>query len=344
MIILQQKPGRITFINNEAYLFFSGYSYLGLGCNETFLQLVKEGMDLYGVVYPSSRISNTPLDLFERFETKLASHTKTEAAASFSSGFLAARTAVETVSTEMNVYSLAHTHPASAALPVVKPIEAHSWEQFLELREKENEFNFAIAADSIYPTPGHINDFDFLQSTPPYFKITLVLDDSHGIGWMGTEGQGILSKLQLPNHVELLLNFSLSKSYHINAGAVCGSKKWISKLKQHVNYTSSTPVMPALAHTWLNASSIFQSQRIKLHKNIEYLQNLISDFKFASNESTPVFTVNRKGIAPYLLQNRVIISSFGYPHPENDPVNRIVVNALHETEDLEKITGLLKKF
>jgi hypothetical protein len=59
-----------------------------------------------------------------------------------------------------------------------------------------------------------------------------------------------------------------------------------------------------------------------------------------TNEGTPVFVAAKKGIAPYLLQNKVIISSFGYPHPESDPVNRIVLNALHTKSDLEKLVLL----
>ena len=128
MITLSQLPGRTTIINKEEYLFFSGYSYLGLGVNEAFINLIKEGIDLYGVVYPSSRISNTPLDLYAAFETKLAQFTSSQAAACFSSGFLSARTATEVVSNKMNVYCMQHTHPASSAHPAIKKIPVlQSW-------------------------------------------------------------------------------------------------------------------------------------------------------------------------------------------------------------------------
>ena len=47
MSTLSQLPGRTAIINNEEYLFFSGYSYLGLGLNKEFTSLVKEGIDKY---------------------------------------------------------------------------------------------------------------------------------------------------------------------------------------------------------------------------------------------------------------------------------------------------------
>jgi len=342
MITLSQLPGRTTIINNEEYLFFSGYSYLGLGLNEEFIALVKEGIDKYAVVYPSSRISNTPLDLYTEFEAKLAKHTEAAAVACFSSGFLSARTATEVVRNQMQVYCLHHTHPASSAHPGITPIPAEQgWNDFLLEREQQNEFRFGLVADSINPTPGHINDFSFLNNTPSHFNITLIIDDSHGIGWMGDLGEGILSTLILPSNIELLLNFSLSKAYHMNGGAICGSQKWIDEVRQHVNYATSTPMMPSLAYAWLHGDKLFSRQRTSLQQNIQHLQKLTVNDTFVANEGTPIFVADKKGIATHLLRNKVIISSFGYPHPESDPVNRIVLNALHTISDLEKLALLI---
>ncbi len=344
MITLQQKPGRTTVINNKEYLFFSGYSYLGLsGCNE-FTELVKAGIDQYGVVYPSSRISNTPLDLYTSFENKLAQLTNTETAAVFSSGFLSARTAVEVVNEKMNVYSFNSTHPASSAYHSVKQIPAgKTWEVFIHERALEGEFMFALVCDSINATPGMIRDFGFLQNLSSQFHITLIIDDSHGIGWMGNNGEGIISTFELPHNIDLLLNFSLSKAFHINAGAICGSARWMQEVKQHVNYTTSTPVMPSLVYALINSDAILSRQRSLLKKNIEYLQKLTATFTFVTNEETPVFLVKKVHAANALLNNHIIISSFGYPRSEDQPVNRVVVNALHLKSDLEKLAVALQQ-
>jgi 8-amino-7-oxononanoate synthase len=338
MVTLTEAPGRTTILDGTEYLFFSGYSYLGLGKLPAFTDLVKQGIDKYGVVYPSSRISNTALALYERMEDGLARFTHCEEAACFSSGFLSARTAVEVVKEEMNVYFLPHTHPASADATGILSIPAEqSWTDFLSERATANEFRFAITADSINPTPGEINDFSFFATTPADFRITLIIDDSHGIGWLGASGEGIRSLLELPANVELLLNFSLSKAFHLNGGVICGSRKWITAVRRHVNYATSTPLMPSLAYAWLMAGDLFQQQREILLENIHYLQKLTTNDTFVVNGGTPVFAVAKKGIAPYLLQHKIIVSSFSYPHPESDPVNRVVLNALHLSQDLEKL-------
>jgi 8-amino-7-oxononanoate synthase len=53
--------------------------------------------------------------------------------------------------------------------------------------------------------------------------------------------------------------------------------------------------------------------------------------------------IQKESIAPYLLKNNVLISSFGYPRPENNAVNRVVVNALHLKSDLEKLVQLIEQ-
>ncbi len=340
MITLSQLPGRTTRINGSDYLFFSGYSYLGLGALPEFQEWVSEGIRHYGVVYPSSRVSNTPLELYERLETALARFTGTEAAATFSSGFLSARTAVEVAAQYLPVYALPQTHPASTGLPGVTVIHDR-WETFLEQRLQAGETQFALAADSIHPTPGVINDFGFLQQVPPECRILLLLDDSHGIGWMGAAGQGAAEQLRLPAHVELLHHFSLSKAFHLNGGAICGSREWIGRIRQHVNYATSTPLMPALAHAWLESEALRNEQRRLLLRNIAHLQKLSATTTFVRNGGTPVFVVDIQGIAAQLLDRHIIISSFSYPDPQHAAVNRVVINALHTLADLETLVAVL---
>lgn len=345
MIVLQGKPGRTTLINNESYLFFSGYSYLGLGENQEYLHYVKEGMDLYGMVYPSSRISNTPLQLYSDFEHRLATLMQTEDAVCFSSGYLASRTAAEVLSAQMKVFALPHTHPSTAAMAGVKRIPAQTqWHDFLAERARWGEWQFGLLADSIYPTPGKFTPLDFLAQTPEQFRITLLVDDAHGIGWLGTNGNGIAHRLYLPAHIQVVFVFSMSKAYHMNAGVIAGSSMFIEKVRQHVNFTASTPPSPASVHAWLKSDAIFAHQRTLLLRNIIYLRNATAKMTYVSNEETPVFVVHRKGIAQHLLQHKIIISSFSYPLPGNDPLNRVVVNALHTPEDLDQLVSVINTY
>src|SRR3954453_15264790 len=94
MLTFNERPGRTAFVNNEEHLFFSGYSYLGMQYVPEFVALLKEGIDKYGWLFPSSRISNTRLKLYEECEVLLSSVTGTEDTVLVSSGFTAGRMAI----------------------------------------------------------------------------------------------------------------------------------------------------------------------------------------------------------------------------------------------------------
>lgn len=341
-ISLQQKPGNTTIINGDTYLFFSGYSYLGLGDHPEYLAHLHEGIRTYGMVYPSSRISNTPLDLFEAFENSWALRTQQEDAACFSSGYLASRTAAEILAENEHVYALPHTHPSTAGIYHATFLQDDfSWTDFLKHKRDAGEMRFTLLADSIYPTPGLITSFDFLHDTPADFSIRLLIDDAHGIGWMGNDGAGISNLLQLPPHITPHFVFSLSKSYHMNAGVIAGPNDFMQRVRQHVNFSASTPPSPASIYAWLQSQAIFTAQRNRLNENIAYLRKLTQSFDDIHHHGTPIFTIDRKGIAEYLLANKIIISSFSYPLPGNDPVNRVVVNALHTPSNLEQLANTI---
>src|SRR5437762_1440775 len=103
MHILDSTPGRTCMINGKEYLFFSGYSYLGMNHVTEFRELVKKGTDKYGVLYPSSRISNTRLAIYEEFENHLSEMTGMEETVSFSSGYLAGETISDLLSSYKNI-------------------------------------------------------------------------------------------------------------------------------------------------------------------------------------------------------------------------------------------------
>src|SRR5207244_9561168 len=92
--------------------FFSGYSYLGMNHVKEFTELVKQGIDKYGSLFPSSRISNTRLKLYEEFENHLSGLTKMEDTVSFSSGYLAGKTIADILSSYKNIFVAPYTHPA----------------------------------------------------------------------------------------------------------------------------------------------------------------------------------------------------------------------------------------
>ncbi|CAN5500508.1 8-amino-7-oxononanoate synthase [soil metagenome] len=314
------KPGRTAMVNGKEYLFFSGYSYLGMQQVPEFIALVKEGINKYGWLFPSSRISNTRLNIFEEAEMLLSAITGMEATLLVSSGFTAGRLATAPFTNEL--INLESSHPAIR-------------------RNSDSRKGNIFAVDSVETLNASITDFSFVKKDQN--DKTIIVDDSHGIGLIGVNGEGIVSRLPEKEDTTYILTYSLSKAFHINAGAISCSAAMGAQYRKHHAYTSATAPSPALLYAFIKAQSIYALQRIKLQRNMEYFQKLIKDHSdIHYHPELPVFILPESIDVQKLIDQSIIISSFSYPDVNGKKFNRIVLNALHTKEDLEKLVACLQ--
>ncbi len=344
MFYLKNTPGRTSVIGGKEFLFFSGYSYLGMNHVKEFRKLVKEGIDKYGILFPSSRISNTRLKIYEKFETQLSEINGMEDTVSFSSGYLAGKTISEILSTYKNILIAPGTHPAIniESAKKINLVSFNDWKNevpYLINSSEENEF--VLVADSVDILKAAIHNFSFLKNIDSSKKIIFLIDDSHGIGILGNNGEGVISQLTQKENIEYIICYSLSKAFNIEGGAVSCTKRWGERLRQHPNYTGSTSVNPSLVHAFIKSKKLYAYQRKKLMKNINYIKKHLPNYLIKHDSLLPVFICENENGEDFFLKKQIIISSFGYPDPSSKKINRIVINALHTKKDLQKLCNIL---
>jgi 7-keto-8-aminopelargonate synthetase-like enzyme len=346
-------PGRTIDVDGRTYLFFSGYAYLGMSHIPAFTDLLKEGIDRYGALYPSSRISNTPLPLYAHLEHYLAQLTGSEATVTFASGFLACQAIGQLLAGDGEMLVAPGTHPATGLGPNTAAAggSAATYDAWctwvLEYARSSASTEFVLVADSVAPLEGVIHDFMFLQDLPRDKHFTVLIDDAHGIGWMGEHGEGISGALMHLPHVDYVLVYSLSKALHVQGGAVGCSRETADRLRRSPFYTASTAMAPAFAHTLLQAGPLYEVQRAALARNVAMLTRLVNAARvrpLLSPTPIPVFLCREAGMGAYLEKSRILVSSFAYPDPEGPPVERVVVSALHEERDLKTLIDRLLLF
>lgn len=313
------KPGRVAEINGREWLFFSGYDYLGMQHNLPFMKLIAEGMEKYGWIFPSSRISNTRLPVFTAFEKHIAEITGMEDAVVLSSGFLAGELA-----TSLWKHDLLNLRPSHPAI----------------LHENRSTHPSCIAFDSV-------NIFRPEISVPTEAIIAqasqIIVDDSHGFGIIGKQGEGYSSYIPEAYRRKFLLCFSLSKAWSINAGAVCGPADIIRKLRSHPIYTAATPPSPALLFAAMHAQDIYLKQLLELRSHLRVFTAKIENIGIEYKEELPVFVLPDSTQEENLRKNEIIISSFAYPDPKGKKLNRVVINALHTDSDLAYLGEVLQR-
>lgn len=325
-------------------LFFSGYSYLGMQHHEGFVQLVQEGINQYGWLFPSSRISNTQLGLFEAMEAKLSSLTQTAATACFASGFGSGSVA-SSLFKEHPVTVCPEAHPAVNKIKQ-QPLAFDKWaEKTLHIiHESRFDKTPVLIADSVNPLTGEVNDFDFLQYIED--PLILIVDDSHGIGLLGENGEGVVSMLPKKENMEYIFTYSLSKALGINGGAIsCTNNATAKAIKQLPDFTGSTSMSPALAHAFLGADKIYTEQRKKLRSNISFMKgSLNKDENIFNDERLPIFILPEQLDEGCFAEHNIIISSFSYPAINGKKINRAVLNALHTENDLSQLASVINSY
>jgi 7-keto-8-aminopelargonate synthetase-like enzyme len=320
-------PATTVDIDGKELLFFSGFSYLGLHAHPLFKEALKEGIDKYGTVFISSRIANVQLTLYDELEVILAG--KHEAAVTFSSGYMASQAAIQYAKDKGIVLSAPNTHPSLQLGQVIPKISWQEWTDQTIAQVNTNDNDFVIVADSVNPLTSTINDFSWLKDIQK--QVLILIDDSHGIGI-------IESTLPQQPNLDYLISASLAKAYSTQGGVIKGKAVHIDKIKQQPIFTAGTPLMPANAHAFLKSRELHQAQRTRLHQNIS---NFKQRTKIHNPFSLPVFLL--QGVsAQYLLDNKVVISSFGYPHPDSPTINRIIITAAHTDAQLQFLHELLK--
>ena len=338
---VNQFPDRIIEIDNEEFLYFGGTAYLGLPTNEDFQQLLIKNILRWGTAYGSSRSANIQLSAYENGETFLAKFIKADAALTISSGMLAGKLALEVLVSQTDCFF--HFPDTHTALKVTSSLPF-----FVESKLNPRLLNsvsekITILTDSVPSFQTRAIDLSILNSIPSNKEITLLVDESHSIGILGTNGCGIYSDISLPTIKRKIMIASLGKAFGLTGGVIASDKDFINEMKNLDIFVSSAGMNAAFVQTMADAAPIYSQQHQKLTANLKYIDtHLIKNQAVLFNVNYPLIYPEIDGIKEILLDNKIIATNFKYPTDTKD-LNRIVITANHKKEDLDRIITILNQ-
>ena len=347
MLTTSQLPGRTIRGDGHELLYFSGTSYLGMGHHETFRELLLEGTKHYGTIYSSSRASNVQLAVYEEAEGQLAEKTGAEKALTFSSGFQAGQAVVQQLRGTPNFFYAPNTHPAgwrSSADAAYGDFAA--WTTVIISQTLTVDGEVVIVANSLDPLLAQPHSFEWVAQLPEAREITLLVDDSHGLGIIGHDGGGIFATLQTwaPPHVTVIVVSSLGKAFGVPGGVVLGPAYVIDDLKKNPFFTAGSPVPPAYLFAFTQAQPLYQQARQQLFKNVAYFREQTDGLAiFRSIDRYPVFYTSDNALAS-AVASQCVLSSFPYPYPDSELITRAIVSSLHTQADLDTLATLVRKY
>ena len=197
------------------------------------------------------------------------------------------------------------------------------------------------AVPSFNTEPINLSFLNFISANK---EITLVIDESHSLGILGTNGCGIFTSIEYPNVKRKIMLSSLGKAFGLTGGVIASDAEFIQQIRTNDSFVSSAGMNPAFVQTIADAEKIYIKQHQKLKDNLAYLKNNLKEneaFKF--NGDYPLIYLENDAINPILEKNKIIVANFKYASGIKD-LNRIVITANHKKKDLDKIIGVLNQF
>ncbi len=364
---INHLPGRTIELDNSTFLFFSGTSYLGIGHQPIFRAALTRGILKYGTIFSASRNGNLRLSVYDESEKFLAQKTGAAAALTVTSGAIAGQVVVTFLKNNFFIYAQG-VHPAiwkdnpknifseEKDLNIIfeKFFEKKNSEKNSEKKIPEKIFekkNIVIAANAIDPLTCLPTDWSFIKNLPADKNITLLIDDSHGIGVTDENGSGIFQKIKNlcadKKNIRLIVVASLAKACGIPGGVILSDEATINALRILPLFVGASPIVPAYLQAFLDTQPMYDKARQRLEKNCRFFLSKLSaeskkQLRFLPNY--PVFSMKDVALCPYLYDRGVFISQFAYPKQSDTPITRIIVSALHTEKDILKLAKAVNDF
>jgi 8-amino-7-oxononanoate synthase len=301
--VLEGRSGPSVRIRGQDFSLISSYDYLGLIGHPRVENAAIEAIRSFGTGTGGVRLLTGTMDLHCRLEAELAQFKGTEAAATFSSGYLANIGVISALfgpGDRILVDSRVHrsVRDGCRLAGITAETFAHNdVESLRELLSKEPPAHRTlIAVDGVYSMDGDICPLPELIALKRDHGAYLMVDEAHSFGVLGTGGRGVDQHFGVSaGEVDIWMG-SLSKAIPGNGGFIAGRRDMILYL-QHgaapsMFSAAPTPSSAATAYEALQILKTDPSRLARLHDNARYLRQGLCDLGFDTGGSrSPVIPV-----------------------------------------------------
>jgi 8-amino-7-oxononanoate synthase len=211
-----------------------------------------------------------------------------------------------------------------------------------------------LATDGVFSMDGDVAPLPELAALCARERATLLVDDAHGLGVLGTHGAGSVDAADLGQHEVPLLMATLGKALGCMGAFVAGPAALIDGLVQFARpYIYTTAMPPALAAAALEAVQLAQTEDWRRDK----LAALIARFRHGATELGLPLAASFSAIQPLLLGSAeaalaaaqalerlgLLVSAIRPPTvPLGQARLRITLSAAHEEAHVDRLLDALE--
>lgn len=352
------------------YIKMNSNSYLGLSMHPDVMKAEEDATRKFGVGPGAVRFISGSYQIHTDLEKKLAEFHGREAAMIFSSAYVTSLGVISSLtSAETVVVSDALNHNCiinaiRMSRPAEKMIYAHN-----DMADLENKLNEAkgkgkrclVITDGIFSMRGDHAPLDKIKAlcvaAEKDFEegVSLVVDDSHGVGACGNTGRGTE---ELTSAKADVLIGTLGKAFGVNGGYVTGSQALIDFLRESApTYIYSNPITVSESAAAKKSIEICDSDKGK--ERLAHLKEMTERFRNGltalgletipgEHPVVPLMvrdTQKTAAIVKHLLVNGVLATGLNFPVvPKGEEEIRFQINADHTKADIDTALKVLEQF
>lgn len=323
-------------------------NYLGLADHPEVVEAGIQGIRDYGAGTASVRFICGTLDCHRQLEEKIAGFVGTEASLSYVSCWNANEALFPTLVGKDDIILSDELNHASIidgmrlmSKSVAKKVFNHSDMDQLEdlLKESRSYPTRWVVTDGVFSMEGNVAKLPELVELCEKYEAMLVVDDSHGVGVLGSGGRGTHEHYDLVGKIDILTG-TLGKALGGAAGGyIAGSKRAMEVLEQHARPSLFSNALPAtVAYSSKKAIEVIENDPgivKRLHDNVATFRKGLADLGYDCTPSpTAIIPIMIGDEAEAINKSKrlfelgVMVIGFGFPVvPKGEARLRVQVSA-----------------
>lgn len=338
---------------------FASNDYLGLARDPRVAEALAAGARREGAGAGASHLVNGHFPVHQALEERLAELTGRPRALLFSTGYMANLGVLQTLCDgETRVFQdrLNHASLLDGARLAQSPSRRFHHRDLNDLerllRRAPREPAKLVVSDGVFSMDGDTADVEGLAATCQRQGAWLMIDDAHGIGVLGEQGDGLVGQRFSTQQVPVLVG-TLGKAFGSCGAFVAGDDVLIDALTQFARpyiYTTAQP--PGMAHATLRALDISEQEperRERLHAHIQHFRQAAEALGLPLMDSAtpiqPILLGDNQRVMRWSLGLReagFMVGAIRHPTvPRGTARLRVVLNALHESDDIKALLDVL---
>ncbi len=271
--VSELKGGSRVIVNGREMGMFASYSYLGLVGHPRINAAAKAAVDKFGTGTHGVRTLAGSLTVHKELEETIADFKHTEAAVTFTSGYVTNLTAVSTlVGREDYVISDKLNHASivdGCLMSGAKFLRfRHNDMEALEVRLAQIPSDAAklVVVDAVFSMDGDIINLPRLVELCRKYGAWLMVDEAHSVGVLGATGTGIEEHFGLESCIDIKMG-TLSKTIPSVGGYIAGKKDLVEYLRHAGRaYIFSAALPPAQAAAANEAFKVIKDEPWRIEK------------------------------------------------------------------------------